>query len=132
MSLHYQSNEGSTGWTRRLGALAIAFLVVVAEGCEEAPTTPEPSPSDADLADNRGQARGNSNVVEVISTGLHFDAPDNIPTGWTTFRFRNETGGTHFVILEKMPLVEGAQKTLVDSKAEVVPVFQNFMDFFAC
>lgn len=131
MSLHYQSNERSTGWTRRLGSLAVAFLVVVAEGCEEAPTTPELSPSDADLADTRGQARGNSNVVEVVSTGLHFDAPDNIPTGWTTFRFRNETGGTHFVILEKMPLVEGAQKTLEDSKAEVVPVFQNFMDFFA-
>lgn len=71
------------------------------------------------------------NVVEIVSRGLQFDAPDTIPAGWTTFRFRNETTGTHFVILERMPVFDGEQKTLEDSKAQVVPVFQNLMDSIA-
>ena len=105
-------------WMPPPGSLALALLVFTAVGCTRATRNPDVSPS-------------GTNVVDIVSRGLHFDAPDVIPAGWTTFRFRNETGGTHFVALEKMPLVEGAQKTLEDSKAEVVPVFQNIMDSLA-
>ena len=105
-------------WMPRPGSLAFALVVFTAVGCTRATRNPDVSPS-------------GTNVVDIVSRGLHFDAPDVIPAGWTTFRFRNETGGTHFVALEKMPLVEGAQKTVEDSKAEVVPVFQNIMDSLA-
>ncbi len=69
-----------------------------------------------------------ADVVEVVSTGTNFNLPDNIPSGWTTFRFKNESNMTHFFILEKLPLVNGEQKTVKDSKAEVVPAFQAIMD----
>lgn len=75
------------------------------------------------------------NVVEVSAlhndeTGEHlFDlATDEVPSGWTTFRFTNAAHAVHFVILEKMPVVDGEQKTVEDSEAQVVPVFQNIMD----
>jgi hypothetical protein len=69
-------------------------------------------------------------VVEVTASDhTAFDISDSeIPSGWTTFRFANETHAVHFVVLEKMPVVDGEQKTVADSKAEVVPVFQNVMD----
>lgn len=130
MSTRYAATTRSSSWRRRLALFAIVGLVVTA-ACEEAPTGSEASSSDALLEVSGGLARGNSNVVEVVSTGLHFDAPDAIPAGWATFRFRNLTGSTHFVILEKMPFADGEQKTLADSEAEVVPVFQNFMDLFS-
>jgi hypothetical protein len=69
-------------------------------------------------------------VVEVTAsdhTSLDISASE-IPSGWTTFRFANETHAPHFVVLEKMPVVDGEQKTVEDSKAKVVPVFQNIMD----
>jgi hypothetical protein len=69
-------------------------------------------------------------VVEVTaSSHTSFDiSASEIPSGWTTFQFVNETHAVHFVVLEKMPVVDGEQKTVEDSKAEVVPVFQNVMD----
>ena len=69
-------------------------------------------------------------VVEVTAsdhTTFELSAGE-ISSGWTTFRFVNETHAVHFVVLEKMPVVDGEQKTVADSKAEVVPVFQNVMD----
>ena len=69
-------------------------------------------------------------VVEVTATNhtaLEFSTRE-MSSGWTTFRFVNDTHAIHFVILEKMPVAGGEQKTVEDSKAEVVPVFQNIMD----
>lgn len=131
MLTHHPASRRPSPWKRRLGLAALLTGAMAITGCEGHSTTPHGPPADAGLATSRGLAAGNANLVEVVATGLHFDAPDFIPAGWTTFRFRNETGGTHFVILEKMPFFDGEQKTVEDSQAEVVPVFQNFMDLFA-
>jgi len=64
------------------------------------------------------------NVVDVTAGHLVFDAPNEIPSGWTTFRLHNESDMTHFAILERMP--EG--KGVADHQAEVAPVFQEAMD----
>lgn len=63
-------------------------------------------------------------VVEIVARGLTFEAPDSIPSGWTTFRFRNESGMTHFALFDLMPAGYGveAHQTLV------APVFQKGMD----
>ncbi len=76
-----------------------------------------PVPDDAPVA-------GAANVVEVVATGLAFEAPDSIPSGWTTFRLLNESPLTHFVLIDLLP--EG--KTFADSENEVIPVFQDGMD----
>lgn len=67
-----------------------------------------------------------ANSVKITSTGLNFDAPEEIPSGWTNFQYMNETGMTHFFILIKLP--EG--KDLEDYKAEVSPPFQAGMNFW--
>lgn len=115
---------------RKLLTLALGLFFVALPACEEAPTMPDGTTAELQ-ADSRLAARGGpANVVEVVATGLDFQVPDEIPSGWTTFRFLNQSGMTHFAIIEKMPTFEGEQMTVEDSKAEVVPVFQNFMDSF--
>ena len=64
-------------------------------------------------------------LVQVKAVGLTLEAPDEIPSGWTTFRLSNETDMIHFGYIYRVP--EGIG--LADHK-EVAAVFQNFMDDF--
>lgn len=42
-------------------------------------------------------------VVEVIAEDYAFSAPAEIPSGWTTIRFRNEGAEPHFILLSRLP-----------------------------
>lgn len=66
-------------------------------------------------------------VVDVVARGLTFEMPDTIPSGWTTFRFVNESGYVHFGLVERMPDGYG----VADQQEEVAPVFQAGMDLLA-
>jgi hypothetical protein len=66
-------------------------------------------------------------VVEITARGLQFDAPDEIASGWTTFRLVNESAMVHFAIVERLPDDVG----LVEQQQEVAPVFQEGMDLLA-
>ncbi|AHM58695.1 hypothetical protein D770_02115 [Flammeovirgaceae bacterium 311] len=68
------------------------------------------------------------NVVEVQTEHMNFIMPDEIPSGWTTFRYQNSSHKTHFFLLEKMPVFEGEQKGIEDYEEQIAPVFQNAMD----
>lgn len=63
------------------------------------------------------------NTVKITSTGMNFDAPDEIPSGCSTFSYMNKTAGPHFFILVKLP--EG--KTIEDYRAEVTVPFNNLL-----
>lgn len=67
------------------------------------------------------------NVVEVTSTGMNFIMPDEIPSGWTTFRYSNESPMAHFMLVDKLPVFEGEQMTYEDFE-EIPPVFIAAMD----
>jgi hypothetical protein len=64
------------------------------------------------------------NVVEVTARGLELEAPDEIPSGWTTFQLKNESAMIHFAVLERLPDGIG----IAEQQAEVAPVFQKGMD----
>ncbi|HSI70910.1 MAG TPA: hypothetical protein VK941_11795 [Gillisia sp.] len=66
-----------------------------------------------------------ADTVLVVSTGMNFKLPAEIPSGWTTFKYENSTEETHFFVLEKLP--EG--KSIDDTRDEVVPVFNRAMNF---
>lgn len=68
------------------------------------------------------------NVVEVKTKHMNFIMPDEIPSGWTTFRYHNESHNTHFFLLEKMPVFNGEQMGIEDYEAEIAPVFQDALD----
>lgn len=100
---------------KRIG-LATALLLL-AGAC--APRDDSPSES-LDPADTPG-------VVDVIARGMTLVAPDEIPSGWTTFRFRNETPMIHFAVVERLPDGQGIES----QQAEVAPVFQDGLDLLS-
>ncbi len=67
------------------------------------------------------------NLVEVKTTGMNFILPDTIPSGWTSFRYTNESPWAHFMLIDKLPVVEGKQITYADFK-DIPPVFIDAMD----
>jgi hypothetical protein len=104
--------------------LALAPVFTGAAACQDTPTPPGDSTLALTGAASRLAAHARKGLLEVTARGHTFEAPDEIPSGWTTVRFNNASPAAHFVILEKLP----PGKTLEDSKAEVVPVFQEGMD----
>ena len=54
----------------------------------------------------------------MTAVGLTLSAPDTIPSGWTTFRFANQSNMVHFAVVERMP--EG--RDLVDQQEIVAPI----------
>lgn len=69
--------------------------------------------------------KATNNVVDVVTTHMNLEMPSSIPSGWTTFRYLNQSHSTHFFLFQKLP----GDKTVEDSKAEVVPVFQEGMNY---
>lgn len=105
---------------------AVLAVLFAAVACERSPTD-----AGADAAASVQGERAGPDVVQVAAGHHTFvTSHEEIGSGWTTFRFRNRADAPHFMIIEKMPVWEGEQKTVEDSRSEVVPVFQNFMDSF--
>lgn len=46
---------------------------------------------------------GDISIVEISAEDYAFDAPAEIPSGWTTMRFKNEGEEHHFVFLSRLP-----------------------------
>lgn len=67
------------------------------------------------------------NLVEVKTTGMNFILPEEIPSGWTTFRYSNKSPLTHFMLVDKLPVVDGTQITYADF-SNIPPVFRDAMD----
>ena len=92
-------------------AFTIAFgAVTLINGCTGREVVPPP-PTDA-------------NVVEVTAIGLELHAPDEISSGWTTFRLKNESEMIHFAVVQRLPEGIGIR----EQQEFVAPVFQQGMD----
>jgi hypothetical protein len=65
-----------------------------------------------------------SQVVEIRAVGKTFEAPAEIPLGWTTFRFVNASGMIHFAIIDVPP--EGIDAKIMSDT--VMEPFQEAMD----
>ena len=68
----------------------------------------------------------NKNIVDVISNGMDFQLPKKIKSGWTTFRYINNSAEVQFFILEKMP----DTIRINDYKRDVIPPFMDAFDQF--
>ncbi|TBW27121.1 hypothetical protein [Gramella sp. KN1008] len=109
-------------WLCRI--LCGAILIIALAACEkESLTGLNESDLKVNIAGENPDAN-NSKKVVIKSEGMSFTAPEEIQSGWNTFRYENGTSNPHFFVIEKLP----AGKTVEDSKAEVVPVFQEGMD----
>lgn len=91
--------------------MVLAMLVTGCAGPEKPPPPPKPAPT----------------VFEIATTGLTFEAPDAVESGWITFRFRNESAMTHFAVVERMPEGVGVK----EQQEQAAPVFQQGMDLLS-
>lgn len=71
--------------------------------------------------DTAATERSAVNVVNVTALEYALRAPDEIPSGWTTFRLNNEGEEHHFISLMRLP----AGKTYEEYEHEVVPPFEK-------
>jgi len=98
-------------------ASGIVLAAAIHAGCQPADRG-QSGDAGSDVA---AESSYDAHVVEVIARDYAFEAPDEIPSGWTTFRLRNEGKEVHFLLLQRLP--EG--KTLEEYKAEVAMPFDS-------
>src|SRR5690606_28656599 len=67
------------------------------------------------------------NLVEVKTTGMNFILPEEMPSGWTTFRYSNVSPLTHFMLVDKLPVVDGKQITYSEF-GQLGPIFGDAME----
>jgi hypothetical protein len=65
----------------------------------------------------------NENIVDILTENMDFQMPDTIPSGWVTFRYKNASPQTHFLLVDDYP--EG--KNLDTIIARVGPPFDEGM-----
>lgn len=92
----------------RICNLTLAVLIVA---CQSA---------DRDAADTTASGAGPGDV-NVVALDYAFDAPDTLPSGWTTIAFANHGQEPHFMILNRLP--EG--RTDADYLRDVGPPFDS-------
>jgi hypothetical protein len=68
------------------------------------------------------------NLVEVTTTAMDFQVADEISSGWTTFRYYNNSPLAHFFSLSKLPVVDGKQKTAQDEADEAGDIYSAALD----
>jgi hypothetical protein len=66
------------------------------------------------------------NYIEVVTTGMDFELINEIQSGWTTFKYVNNSEEPHFFIFEKMP--EGIR--IGDYKKDLIPPFMAAFTHF--
>lgn len=99
----------------------ILILLLIITGCKDKKSNEEPIV----LTEEKPEIeKAEPGIVEVITENMDFQLVNSVPSGWTTFKYRNQSADTHFLVLEKYP--EG--KTMADAEKELIPVFQNAMD----
>lgn len=77
----------------------------------------------SDKKETPAEAEIEENVIDVLTENMEFQMPDTIPSGWVTFRYKNASVQSHFIMIDDYP--EG--KTLDTALAVVDPVFAEGM-----
>lgn len=60
-------------------------------------------------------------TVDITTTGMNFEMPAELPSGWSTFNYNNQSKEEHFFILEKLP----DSIRLTHYKNELLPPFKE-------
>lgn len=69
---------------------AIALTAFILMGCDQNREATVKQPAAA-------------NVLEIMASGLRFEGPETVPSGWTTIKLHNEDPMVHFGMVVKLP-----------------------------
>jgi len=109
----------TSGGRRRIdgfSATAGVLVMLLLAGCDRE-AAPQVTSIPADAPPTAALAR-------ITARGLEFDAPAEVPSGWTRWRFDNQSAMAHFALIERLPEgVDGA-----DQQREVAPAFQRGLE----
>lgn len=95
-----------------LTAVALAAAGAALAACQQADQGQDETAGQADDA--------GAEVVQVVAEDFEFEAPEAIPSGWTTFQFENASDEQeHFFLLYRLP----EDKTFADYRSEVARTF---------
>ncbi len=72
------------------------------------------------------EASSEAQVVEVIARDFAFDAPDEIPSGWTTFRMTNAGEQEHFLYIYRLPENKTYQQLLEEAIVPFGRVWEQY------
>ena len=100
--------------------ICMVMLTPVLFSCNNQSESSQDQDAPESLIEDTSPAPG---IVDVKAVGLTLEAEDEIPSGWTTFRFINDSDMIHLAFLYKLP----SGKRIADHK-DLAPIFQNFMD----
>lgn len=120
------------------GSIATFTLALLLSACGEIPAAPAQAAADG-TDEGRGIVPGQASVLDVTAThrsGEHIFSlsEDEVPQGWTTIRFTNESHSDHFVLLYRAPeeaitSAAAAGRSLRDHWYETITVpFQEEFD----
>ncbi|NIT89784.1 MAG: hypothetical protein GWN82_04265 [Gemmatimonadetes bacterium] len=99
----------------RFAALSATLLAGSLMACQGQPAAEEPGPEPA--PEPAEALAPQAYVVDVVAEDYAFQAPEEIPSGWITFRMTNEGEETHFMYLTRFSGGRGYD----DYAAEVLP-----------
>ena len=117
-------------FTKSLNLFLVLAVLIMAFSCKSEQKEQHLShvvSTDELLTANQPELPVFGNLVEVKSTGMNFILPDEIPSGWTTFRYSNVSPVTHFMLFDKLPVVDGKQITYADF-GQIAPIFGDAMN----
>lgn len=80
--------------------LGIAIVIGMLLACSSGKEKPK---SEAEEAATMTTAATNASVVEVAARDFAFEAPDQLASGWHTFRFTNNGKQEHFFYIYRLP-----------------------------
>jgi hypothetical protein len=104
---------------RVLTALWIVLVAAVHTACE--PADPGDVGAGEAVSEATAETVHDGNVVEMTAVDYAFVGPAEIPSGWTTFRLKNEGMEHHFLLLNRLP----DDKTFEEYVAEVAVPFDS-------
>lgn len=82
----------------------------------------------ANSENNVDEFPSSGSLVTVTSTAMDFQVDEEIPSGWSTFRYYNNSPVTHFFSLSKLPVVDGEQKTAQDEADEAGDIYGEALE----
>jgi hypothetical protein len=102
-------------------------VIIAAGGLALADTAALDAQAATSVADPGARASAAS-AVDIIAEDYALSAPDEIPSGWTTFRFRNEGQEPHFVLVSRLPEGITIDDYQTDLSAEFVRAWHAVRD----
>ncbi|SDE20646.1 hypothetical protein [Kordiimonas lacus] len=98
---------------RNWNSFAVLPILLTLAACD-----PAPSSTDADVAFQP------TNLLELTASGMRFEGPETIKSGWTTIRLNNKDDMIHFALAARLP--DGI--SAVQYSDELGSVFQRGYD----